>query len=234
MGNAVAATYLYRAKLRGSKPKAEECKPDYGKISTRGRANWRVPKNASGVAILTTHRSSVFYCILSSGNRGVDVRPLECHAVSAARLVIRQKVATTYIRSFDRKLKLARRAATAESQGILHSGASELIPSSGQGTPKKTRTASYASSAGNGATYKKPASELTPVSTPISKRNENPGPTAGKPGTSKPSAGSCIPKSPHRGLATTMNGAGTVRSQGIGLKSVGSCSRGWISRGSRD
>lgn len=80
------------------------------------------------------------------------MRPLECHAVSAASLVIRKKVATTYIRNFDRKLKLARCAATAEYQGILHSGASELIPSSVQKTAKKTRTASYASSAGNGAT----------------------------------------------------------------------------------
>jgi len=185
-----------------------------------------------GVAVTTTHRSSVSYSILSSGNRSIEVRPLEYFAVSAASLVIRKKAATTYIRNFDRKLKLARRAATAENQAILLNGASELIPNNAPRTPRKTRTASYASSAENGVTYKKPATEPTPTSTLISMRNENRALTAGNPGTSKPSAGSCIPKSHRRGLATSMNGAGTVRNQGIEQRSVGSYSRGWTLRGS--
>jgi len=183
------------------------------------------------VAVTTTPRSSVSYCILNSGMPSFEMRPLEYQAVSAASLVTRKKVATTYIRNFDRKLKLARRAATAENQAILQSGASELIPSNAPRTPKKTHTASYASSAENGATYRKLVTEPTPTSTPISKRNRNPALTAGNRGTSKPSAGSCIPKSHRRGRATNMNGAGIVRNQGIRPRSAGSCSRGWISRG---
>lgn len=152
--------------------------------------------------------------------------------MSAASLVTPKKGATTRIQDFDHKPKFALRVATAGNQGMLQDGASERIPNNALGTSKPKRTASCASSAGNGGTYRKLASEPTPTSTPISTKNGNPALTAGNLGTSKPSAGSCIPKSRRRGQATSMNGAGTVKSQAIGPRSAGGCSRGWISRDS--